>query len=80
MLSEKEIEFLKENFDSVRFTENYCLAVCKRNADNLNDLIDKYASLNSTSFIQPEKHVWEKNHKRYSLNGDFLMPFTTSEE
>ena len=66
---EKEIAFLQGNFDNVRFSENYCFAVHKGEAESLTDLIDRYLSLNSTSFIQAEKHVKEKNHKRYSPNG-----------
>ena len=65
---EKEIAFLQGNFDNVRFSENYCFAVHKGDAESLTDLIDRYLSLNSTSFIQAEKHV-EKNHKRYSPKG-----------
>ena len=64
---EKEIAFLQGNFDNVRFSENYCCAVHKGDAESLTDLIDRYLSLNSTSFIQAEKHVKEKNHKRYSV-------------
>ena len=64
---EKEIAFLPGNFDNVRFSENYCCAVHKGDAESLTDLIDRYLSLNSTSFIQADKHVKEKNHKRYSV-------------
>ena len=66
---EKEIAFLQGNFDNVRFSENYCFAVHKGEAESLTDLIDRYLSLNWTSFIQAEKHVKEKNYKRYSPNG-----------
>ena len=66
---EKEIAFLQGNFDNVRFSENYCFAVHKGDAESLTDLIDRYLSLNSTSLIQSEKHVKEKNHKRYSPQG-----------
>ena len=68
---EKEIAFLQGNFENIniRFSENYCFAVHKGDADSLTDLIDRYLSLNSTSFIQSEKHVKEKNHKRYSPKG-----------
>ena len=54
---EKEIAFLQGNFDNVRFSENYCFAVHKGDAESLTDLIDRYLSLNSTSFTQAEKHV-----------------------
>ena len=54
---EKEIAFLQGNFDNVRFSKNYCFAVHKGDAESLTDLIDRYLSLNSTSFIQAEKHV-----------------------
>ena len=66
---EKETAFLQGNVDNVRFSENYCFAVHKGDAESLTDLIDRYLSLNSTSFIQSEKHVKEKNHKRYSPKG-----------
>ena len=56
---EKEIAFLQGNFDNVRFSENYCFAVHKGDAESLTDLIDRYLSLNSTSFIQAEKHVFK---------------------
>ena len=49
---EKEIVFLQGNFDNVRFSENYCFAVHKGDAESLTDLIDRYLFLNSTSFIQ----------------------------
>ena len=45
---EKEIAFLQGNFDNVRFSENYCFAVHKGDAESLTDLIDRYLSLNST--------------------------------
>ena len=66
----KRDAFLQGNFDNVRFSENYCFAVHKGDAESLTDLIDRYLSLNSTSFIQSEKHVKEKNHKRYSPKGE----------
>ena len=47
MPPEKEIEFRKENFDNVRFTENCCLAGYKGNADNVNDLGDQYTFLDT---------------------------------
>ena len=76
---EKEIAFLQGNFDNVRFSENYCFAVHKGDAESLTDLIDRYLSLNSNSFIQAEKHVKKKNHKRYSPKGkwndEFYMEF-----
>ena len=45
---EKGIAFLQGNFDNVRFSENYCFAVHKGDAESLTDLIDRYLSLNST--------------------------------
>ena len=66
----KEIAFLLGNFDNVRFLDNYCFAVQKGDAESLTDLIERHLSLNSTSFIQAEKHVKEKNHKHYSLKGE----------
>ena len=45
---EKAIAFLQGNFDNVRFSENYCFAVHKGDAESLADLIDRYLSLNST--------------------------------
>ena len=45
---EKEIAFLQGNFDNVRFSENYCFAVHKGDAESLTDFIDIYLSLNST--------------------------------
>ena len=42
----KEIAFLQGNFDNVRFSENYCFAVHKGDAESLTDLIDRYLSLN----------------------------------
>ena len=50
MHSEKEIELKKENFNNVRFIENYCLAVYKGNADKLNDIIDIYIFLDTVVF------------------------------
>ena len=52
---EKEFAFLQGNFDNVRSSENYCFAVHKGDTESLTDLIDKYLSLNSTSFIQSGK-------------------------
>ena len=72
---EKEIAFLQGNFENIRFSENYCFAVHKGDADSLTDLIDRYLSLNSTSFTQSEKHVEEKNHKRYSPKGKWNDDF-----
>ena len=66
---EKGIAFLQGNFDNVRFSENYCFAVHKGDAESLTDMIDRYLSLDSTSFIQAERHVKEKNQKCYSLQG-----------
>ena len=45
---EKGIAFLQGNFDNVRFSENYCFAVDKGDAESLTVLIDRYLSLNST--------------------------------
>ena len=50
-VKEKEIAFLAGNFYSVRFSENYCFAVHKGDAERLSDLIHKYRSAHSTSFI-----------------------------
>ena len=61
---EKEITFLRENFDAVRFSDGYCFATY-----TVNDVLDRYLSLNSTSFIRAETHAKEKNHKRYSQGG-----------
>ena len=44
---EKGIAFLQGKFDNVRFSENYCFAVHKGDAESRTDLIDRY-SLNST--------------------------------
>ena len=38
------IAFLQGNFDNVRFSENYCFAVHKGDAESLTDLIDRYLS------------------------------------
>ena len=48
----KRIRVLKENFDNVRFTKNYCRAVYKGNADNLgiDDLIDECIFLDIVVF------------------------------
>ena len=35
-------------FDNVRFSENYCFAVHKGDAESLTDLVDRYLSMNST--------------------------------
>ena len=56
-VKEKEIAFLQGNFYNVRFSENYCFAVHKGDAESLSDLIhkyraQKYLSVNSTSCIQ----------------------------
>ena len=59
----KEIAFLQGNFDNVCFYGELLYA------ESLTDLIDISLSLNSTSFIHAEKHVKEKNHKRYSPRG-----------
>ena len=48
----KEIAFIQGNCYNVRFSENYCFAVHKGDAESLSDLIHKYLSVNSTSFIQ----------------------------
>ena len=45
---EKEMAFLQGNFENIRFSENYCFAVHKGDAESLTDLIDRYLSLNST--------------------------------
>ena len=50
-VKEKEIAFLPGNFYNVRFSENYCFAVHKGDAESLSDLIHKYRSVNSTSLI-----------------------------
>ena len=50
-VKEKEIAFLPGNFYNVRFSENYCFAVHKGDAERLSDLIHKYRSVHSTSFI-----------------------------
>ena len=42
---EKEIAFLQGNFDNVRFSENYCFAVHKGDAESLTDMINKYLFL-----------------------------------
>lgn len=67
--TEKETKFLRENFDAVEFSGGYCFATYTGNADSLYDVLDRYLSLNSTSFIRAETHVKEKNHKRYSQEG-----------
>ena len=50
-VKEKEIAFLPRNFYNVRFSENYCFAVHKGDEESLSDLINKYRSVHSTSFI-----------------------------
>ena len=47
-VGKKGIAFLQGNFDNVSFSENYCFAVHKGDAESLTDLIDRYLSLNST--------------------------------
>ena len=66
---EKEIRFLRENFDAVRFSDGYCFATYTGDSESLHDLLDRYLSLNSTSFIRAETHEKEKSHKRYSQGG-----------
>lgn len=66
---EKEIRFLRENFDAVRFSGGYCFATYTGNSESINDLLDRYLFLNSTSFIRVETHEREKSHKRYSQGG-----------
>ena len=50
-VKEKDIAFLPGNFYNVRFSENYCCAVHKGDAERLSDLIHKYRSVLSTSII-----------------------------
>ena len=45
------------------------IATYSGNADSLNVVLDRYLSLNSTSFIRAETHVKGKNHKRFSQEG-----------
>ena len=66
---EKEIRFLRENFDDVRFSDGYCFATNTGDAESVNDVLDRYLSLNSTSIIRAETHLKEKSHKRYSEGG-----------
>ena len=66
---EKEIRFLRENFDDVRFSDGYCFATYTGDTESVNDVLDRYVSLNSTSFIRAETHVKEKSHKHYSEGG-----------
>jgi len=66
---EKEIRFLSENFDHVRFSDGYCFATYTGDAESVNDVLDRYLSLNSTSIIRAETHLKEKSHKRYSEGG-----------
>ena len=67
-ITEKEIRFLHENFDDVRFSDGYCFATYTGNSESINGLLDRYLSLNST-FIRAETHEKEKSHKRYSQGG-----------
>ena len=67
-ITEKEIRFLRENFDDVRFSDGYCFATYTGNSESINDLLDRYLSLNS-SFIRAETHEKEKSDKCYSQGG-----------
>ena len=69
IIPEKESKFLHENFDAVQFSGGYCFATYSGNAESLNVVLDRYLSLNSTSFIRAETHVKGKNHKRFSQEG-----------
>ena len=44
-ITEKEIRFLWENFDVVRFSHVYCFATYTGNSESINDLLDRYLSL-----------------------------------
>ena len=68
-LSERERAFLEEHFDDVEFAEDYCFLTWTGSAESLDEIIEKYLSLNSTSFIRAEYHSKEKSHKRYSQKG-----------
>ena len=59
-VKEKEIAFLQGNFYNVRFSENYCFAVHKGDEESLSDLIHKYLSVNSISFIPEHKQYRER--------------------
>ena len=50
-IMEKEIRFLRENFDAVRFSDGYCFATYSGDAESINDLLNRYLSLNSISFL-----------------------------
>ena len=65
-MAEKERKYLTDTFENVRFTGDYCMATYEGNEGRLNDMLEAFLHLSSTSFIQAEKHIKDKNHKRYS--------------
>ena len=68
-MAEKEIKYLTDTFDNVRFTGGYCMATNEGSEGRLNDILDTFLHLSSTSFIQAEQHIKDKNHKHYSQKG-----------
>ena len=61
-ITEKEIRFLLENFDVVRFSDVYCFATYTGASESINDLLDRYLSLNSTSYEQ--RHMRRRRRRR----------------
>ncbi|KXJ09642.1 hypothetical protein AC249_AIPGENE11448 [Exaiptasia diaphana] len=65
---ESEVNFLKENLDCiVNIDKEYCIGYIDANSkSDLDDLLERFFLVNSTSFVHNEVHSKDKGHKRFS--------------
>ena len=63
---EIEIAFIKENFEGIKIENDYCWAFFNGQRDGLESVLDKFFSINSTSFVKIETHDRNKQRKRFS--------------
>ena len=72
-LRDIEIAFIKENFEGIKIENDYCWAFFNGQRDGLESVLDKFFSINSTSFVKAEKHDRNKLSKRYSERGTLAI-------
>ena len=61
----KEICFAKEDFIDFRTENGYCFGYFEESVESLHRIIERFLSMNSTSYVTTDSHSRAKGHKRY---------------
>lgn len=68
-LRDVEVAFINEHFEGVSFENDYCSAFFDGRREELEAVLQRLLSVNSTSFVTVQSHSKDKQNKRFTEAG-----------